>query len=183
MKNIVFIISVLLMVSACSYTKEGHISRSENRESKKLAKQELVKSAVESRMYILKMNRLYTYHGGFVDLVPRNNYIIINGSNAQISLGYLGRQYMGRRVSGINFRGETVKYDLKSNETKGIYNIDLKVKASQGNYLFDVYITIGSDGFCSASVANALLESVRYSGQLVPITEIKNIAPEKGKRL
>jgi hypothetical protein len=172
---------VLLLISACSSVKEGSVSKSERRLERKLAEKEAIQKAVESRRFIIKMTRLYTMRGGAVDLIPRSNYIIINGETAQISLGYYGRQYSFRPISGINFKGETVKYNLKSNDTKGFYNIDMDVK--QGNYLFSIYLTIGADGFCSASVTNSYIESIRYSGNIVPIIETDSPVPEKSRRI
>lgn len=184
MKKIVVVISVFLMISACSSVKEGRVTKLEKKQERKLADKEEVRNAVESRRFVIKMSRLYTMRGTAIDLIPRSNYIIIDGEKAQISLGYSGRQYSFRPISGINFRGETVKYNLKSNETKGFYNIDMEVK--KDNYSFNIYLTIGADGFCSASVTNSYIESIRYSGNLVPLVPIieqKNTVPEKGMRI
>jgi hypothetical protein len=177
MKNILFILSVFLIVTACSTVKEGRVSKLEKKQERKLAEKELVKKAVESRMFVIKMSRLYTLRGLPITLIPKTNYIIINGERAQISLGYSGRQYSSRPISGINFRGETVRYNLKSNTTKGIYYINMEVK--QGNYSFNLNLTIDDDGYCSASVTNPYIESTRYTGNLVPILKRNNIIPEK----
>jgi hypothetical protein len=169
MKKIGFILMICLLVSACSTIKETGISRSEKRESQKLAKQVAVKKAVESRRYIIRMERIYPQGGGFLDLVPKSNFIIVDGGAASISLGYVGRNYGIRPISGINLNGQTVNYKLQSNEEKGVYNVNMEVR--NNNNKFDIYLTIGSDGSCSTSVNNSYIQTARYFGHLVPIPE------------
>ena len=169
MKRITIIIMTFLIVSACSTTKEVRLTNSEKKAARKLAEQVVVKKAVESRRYIIKVERMYMMGGGYVDLVPTANFIIVNGESASISLGYLGRSYGIIPISGINFNGETIKYDLNSDEAKGIYKINIEVKT--GNDKFDLYLTIGSGGGCNVSLNNQYIQSVSYSGSLVPIGE------------
>src|SRR5512133_1872258 len=88
---ILFIIPVLML--SCSTSKETSSARSELRNEKKLTDELLVKNAVESRKYIIKLQRLYSQYGSYFDLVPRANYIIIDGERAVISTAYLGRQF------------------------------------------------------------------------------------------
>ena len=53
-----------------------------------------------------------------VDLVPRANYIIIDGETAVISAAYLGRQYDIRPIAGINMQGRAEEYEavLQNNQ-------------------------------------------------------------------
>jgi hypothetical protein len=169
MKKFVFILMIYLVISSCSTTKETGISRAEKRQSIKIAEQASVKKAVESRRYIIRMDRIYLMSGGFLDLVPKNNYIIVDGGAASISLGYVGRQFGIRPISGINLNGQTIKYELESNEAKGVYNVNMEVRYR--NDKFDLYFTIGSDGYCNVSVINAYIQTVNYYGQLIPINQ------------
>ena len=178
MKKIAFLLCVVFLFSACSSTKELSSTKAENRRLKKLAEQTEIKKAVESRRFIIKVNRLYSSGGGRWDLVPTSNFVIINGEIASISLGYMGRSFASRPISGINFNGHTLNYKMDSNEVKGQYRIQMAVKA--GSDRFDVYLTIGRNGYCSISLNNAYIQSVNYSGTLVPIAESTNI-PLVGK--
>ena len=76
-----------------------------------------------------------------MDMIPTSNFIIVNGEIASISLGYIGRSYSIRQISGINLNGHTLEYKMQNNESKGSYNIQMAVKA--GSDKFDVYLTIG----------------------------------------
>jgi hypothetical protein len=57
MKKVVYIMMISLIFSACSTTKEAGVSRAEKRQSMKIAEQAAVKKAVESRRYIIRMQR------------------------------------------------------------------------------------------------------------------------------
>lgn len=180
MKKIAFLLSVVFILTACYSTKELS-SRAENRKYKKLAEQVEIKKAVESRKFIINVNRLYTPGGGRIELVPRSNFVIINGEIASISLGYVGRTYLSRPISGINLNGHTLDYKMESNETKGIYNIQMAVQ--YGADKFDVYLTIGNEGYCNISLNNPKIQTVSYSGILVPIADSKINSAEKREKL
>lgn len=169
MKKLLFIITTLIAISSCATNKEARSSRIELRKENKLAEQAVVKGAVESRRFIIKLDRLSLSRGGIVDLIPRRNYIIIDGKRVIIRAGYLGRQWDIKPIAGINIIGETINYELTNNAYKGSYKLKMKVK--NGNTSFDVYISIGKNGSCDASLSNLNIDMVRYSGHIVPIKE------------
>src|SRR5512137_1351469 len=102
MKKLFLIIITLIFISSCSTTKEAKSSDSELRIDKKLEEQAVIKKAVESKRFVIKLERLYFLYGGTADLLPSYNYIIIDGNKAIISAAYLGRQYDIKPIAGIN---------------------------------------------------------------------------------
>jgi len=158
MKKLFIFIFLPFLILSCSTSKE---SKSEN--------DELVKYAVESRKYIVKLDRLYASHGARYDLRPRANYIIIDGEQAIISTAYIGRQRDIRPIAGINMKGRAEEYEVISKQSKGSYDIKLKVNGGSNSFL--VYLTVSKNGSCSASVSSLRIDNVRYTGQLVPIPE------------
>lgn len=181
MKKLIYVVIAAAFIYSCTASKETGSSRKEQKLADKLAEQQMVKKAVEARRFIIKMNKLYMAGGSFTDLYPRSNFIIVNGEIASVSLGYVGKTFASRPVSGINFNGQTVKYVMKSDEAKGMYNIEMTVK--KGNSTFDLYLTIGSSGFCTVSLNNANIQTVSYRGNLSPITEVKKGLEERKERL
>jgi hypothetical protein len=179
MKKLSIIIMSLVLMSSCSTTKEAKSSRAELRHEKKVIEQGLVKNAVETRRYIIKLNRLYFNYGGMAELIPRANFIIIDGDRAVISTAYLGRQYDIKPIAGINMRGRAVDYALTNNTSKGSYDIKLKVKNGR-NASFDVYLNVSKDGSCTASLSSLKIDNVRYSGYLVPISDRTNTHLQEG---
>jgi hypothetical protein len=177
MKKLLIIITTLMVMSSCSTTKEAKSSRIETRKEKKLAEMVVVKDAVESRRFIVNLDHLYLSHGGMIDLIPRRNYIIVDGEKAIIRAGYIGRQYDVRPIAGIRMNGEATKYELSTNISKGNYKINMKV--NNGNVSFDVSLTIDKSGSCSASVSNLRLDYVRYTGHVVPIKDKNTDEPKE----
>jgi len=106
------ILAPFLMVSSCTTSRKAGES-GEARKQKKLINQELVREAVESRRFIVKLDRIYLF-GGMLDLIPRTNYIIVDGEKAIISATYFGRQYDIRPIAGINIRGIAKEYEMIS---------------------------------------------------------------------
>jgi hypothetical protein len=167
MKKILILLTALMILISCSTSKVAGPSRDELRKEKKIAQQAEVKRAVEMRRFIIKLDRLYFKNGQIIELMPRTNYIVLDGERAIISAAYIGRQYSFRPISGINMTGRTVEYELKNNISKGIYEIRMKVKNDANS--FDVYVTISDNGSCNASLTNGRTDFSRYSGNLVPI--------------
>ena len=178
MKKLLIIITTLMVISSCVTTKETRFSRSETRKEKKIANQDEVRKAVESKRYIIKLEKLYNTRGGITYLMPRSNYIIVDGERAIISAAYLGRQYDVRGIAALDMLGRAMNYELTSNLSKGMYEV--KMKINNGNTSFDVYLSISKNGTCSASVSNIKIDYIRYSGYIVPIKDTKTITPSPG---
>ena len=172
MKKLFLIITTMVIISSCSTTKEAKSSRIESRNDKKLATQEIIKNAVESRRFIVKLDRLFLTYGGTVQLVPRANYIIVDREKGIISTAYFGRQYAFKPIAAINMFGKTMDYEITNNTAKGAYKIKLKV--ADGGTSFDVYLDISKSGSCSASISSLLINNLSYSGHVVPITKSTN---------
>ncbi len=173
MKKLVYLFTAVLILSACASSKDVKSSRAEARNEKKIVKQEIVKNAVESRRFIVKLNRMYLTYGGIIQLVPRANYIIVDGTKGVISTAYFGRQYNFRPIAGINMIGRTDDYQLTNNTSKGLYRVDMKV--AEGANSFSVNLTISKNGTCNASISSMFINNIRYSGNVVPIgrTEVR----------
>lgn len=182
MKKLSIIIMSIVLMSSCSTTKEAKSSKSEIRSEKKLVEQGMVKNAVETRRYIIKLDRLYLNYGGIADLIPRANFIIIDGERAVISTAYLGRQFDIKPIAGINMRGRAVDYALTNNTSKGSYDIKLTVNNGR-NVSFDVYLNVTKNGFCTASVSSLKIDNIRYSGYLVPISGNTNSKEDPGNSI
>ncbi len=178
MKKILAIFVTIIILSSCATTRESKIERSELRNEKQLAEQAVIKKAVDSRRFIIKLDRMYLSRGGNIDLVPRANYIIIDGDKAIISAAYIGRQYTSRPIAGISMRGKALNYELTNELSKGIY--DIKMEVSNGKNTFDVYLQIGKNGFCSASLSTLKIDYARYSGRIVPIDDQTELQVKNG---
>lgn len=178
MKKLVFILTGLVILTSCATTKVEESSKKEAGNINNVVQNAEIRQAVEMRRFIIKFNRLYTSRGGTIDLIPKSNYIILDGDKVVISAAYVGRQYSYRPIVGIDMVGQAVSFEIKDNTDKGKYEIRMKVKNNTNT--FDVYVTITADGYCDASMNNNKLDYVRYTGSFIPlIPKTEKIDPEK----
>jgi hypothetical protein len=182
MKRLMIIITTGILLSSCATTGETRSAKRENRKEKLAIEQTFIKDAVESRRFLIKLDRLYYSYGGMIDLMPRSNYIIVNGDNAAIRAAYLGRQYAIRPIAGINIRGRAVGYELTNDFSKGMYKIKMEV-TNGPTRSFNVYLSIYKDGSCSASVSSLSIDYLRYSGHVVPLSEKVNNPSQPGNEI
>jgi hypothetical protein len=178
MKKLLTIIITLVVISSCTTTKEAKSSRAELRKEKNLVDQALVKNAVESRRFLIKFDRIYFNYGGMIELIPKANYLIVDRDKAILNTAYLGRQYDIKAVAAIDIRGKAIDYAVTDNLSKGSYEIKMKVK-NNGSSSFDVFIRIGKNGNCTASVSSLKIDNVRYDGYLVPLRDQPNTPPRE----
>ena len=171
LSHLLIIITICVFASSCSTTKEIGLA-----DGKTVIDEAIIKQAVESRRFIVKLDRLYT-SGGMLDLRPRANYIIVDGRQAIINAAYFGRQYDVRPIAGINMRGIATDYELTSKVPRGMYEIKMKV-GSDGSS-FDVYLSIGKNGTANASVNSIRIQNARYRGYVVPLSPDTGIPLQK----
>jgi hypothetical protein len=167
MNKLIFILSGFVILTSCATTKVEETSKNESVEIKNIFQQEQIRQAVESRMFLIKFDRLYISQGGTIDLIPKANYIILNGDKVIIRSAYAGRQYSYRPIKGIDLVGRAVSFEMKNNSTKGSYEIRMKVKNE--NNTFDVYLTVNNDGHCNTSLTSYKIDRVRYTGNFIPL--------------
>jgi Domain of unknown function (DUF4251) len=179
MKRLLIIITTVVLISSCATTNETKPSKLESRKDEIAREQGEITQAVESRRFLIKLDRLYYSHGGAVDLIPRSNYIIIDGNTAVIRAAYLGKQYAIRPIAGINIHGQAIDYQLTKDLPKGTYKIKMQV-TNGPTRSFDVFLRISKNGSCSASVTSLVIDYLNYSGQLVPLKDNINNTSQPG---
>ena len=167
MNKLIFILSGFVILTSCATTKVEETSKNESGRYKNTFQQEQIRQAVEMRRFIVKFDRLYISHGGTIDLIPKANYIILDGDKVIISAAYVGRQYSYRPVKGIDMVGRAVSFEMKNNSTKGSYEI--RIKVTNNINTFDVYLTVNNDGHCNTSLTSYKIDHVRYTGNFIPL--------------
>ncbi len=180
-KSMLTVVVCAGLLSACTATKEAGSSGNISSAERKAAEQMALKKAIEARKYVIRVDKIIPPGGMPVDLVPRHNFVIINGEMASVSLAYVGRSFGIRQITGINFNGRTGNYQMKTNEEKGIYDIHMEVY--RGSDKFDLYLTLGTGGYCSLSINNTYIETVRYNGTLAPLAENPAGSKAPGSRM
>jgi hypothetical protein len=177
MKNLVFVLIAGILLVSCASSNETKSTRAE----KKTAEAEVVKRAVEARKYVIKMDKIFVQGGAMADLVPKTNFFIMNGEIASVSLAYVGRTFYIRPITGINFNGQTTRYERQSNGEKGLYNIHMEIETN-GNK-FDFYLNVGTSGTCDLSVTNPHIQSVSYRGTLIPLIQSEQVSEVQKEKI
>jgi len=182
MKELLLMVSVMMVLTSCaSSNKEESASRKPSPKEDRVVMQAEIKQAVEMRRFLIKFDRLYYATGGQIDLIPKANYIILDGQKVVISAAYMGRQFSNRPIRGIDMVGTAVSYELRNNGEKGLFEIRLKARNEVNT--FDIFLTVHADGYCNASVTSAQIDNARYSGSFIPLkpqkAEEKKTPPEE----
>jgi hypothetical protein len=167
MKIVIFFLTGFVILTSCATSKVEESTKSESGVIINTFLQAQIKQAVEMRRFLIKFDRLYISHGGTIDLIPKSNYLILDGDKVIISAAYVGRQYSYRPVEGIDMIGTAVSFEMKNNTSKGLYEIKMKVKNNKNT--FDVYVTITDSGYCDTSLASYKIDHVRYTGNFIPL--------------
>jgi hypothetical protein len=167
MKKMIVVIVGMIIMTSCASSNLKESAGKESRTEKKIVQLADIKKAVESRRFIIKLEKLYSSRGLMVELIPRSNYIIIDGDKVIISAAYIGRQFGYRPIAGIDMTGTAETFKLKEKPEKGIFEINMKVKNKLNS--FDVIVTISRDGYCSATMNNYKIDYIRYSGSFFPL--------------
>jgi hypothetical protein len=177
MKRILLILTAaaLIVLSGCTSTRKTASSNRESDDIRRKLNEAVVVQAIESQRFIVRLDRFYMGYGGFLDLRPRSNYIIVDGNSAVINAAYMGRQWDVRPIAGINMRGETVRYETVKKVSRGMY--DIKMRVGNGATAFDVYLTVGKNGTANASINGLRIGNARYRGHVVPIGGDRVIVP------
>jgi hypothetical protein len=70
---------------------------------------------------------------------------------------------------------------MTNDSSKDKYEVKIKVK--KGGDSFDVYLTIGKNGICNASLSSIKIDYVRYTGHIVPIKDRIDSTSQKNKMI
>lgn len=108
-----------------------------------------------------------------IDLIGNSNYLRVIGDSVSISLPYFGERQMGggygNNDNGIVFNGIPELYEVKWDDKKQRYQIEMQVR--QRTETFQFYITLFPSLMSDINVNSTHRFSIRYSGQSKPFSE------------
>jgi hypothetical protein len=171
---IFFSLTSLLLLGSCAVSKDAG-----GKDDFSGIEGDLLRNAIESGKFIVKLERIYNYRG-MLELNPSANYIIVDGEKATINAAYMGRQYGFRPVAGINMRGTASEYEITKKENKDQYNIKLRVENEKTS--FDVNLVVTRNGSTSVSISGLRIDNAQYRGFIAPLTDKVDI-PQQGKEI
>ncbi|MBI9061502.1 MAG: DUF4251 domain-containing protein [Marinilabiliaceae bacterium] len=150
------------------------LTRKERREIKKQEQKEYEKNlaaalavGIDSQKWVLEANSLSNKRGSSMPVNSTLNFIALEGDEAFIQLG--SNSGLGANgVGGVSVRARVTKYEVKKNEKKGTYFLQIYTSSAIGS--FDIRMDCNSSGqIATATISGNTSRKVTYSGQLVPI--------------
>ena len=174
MKKALFMGSALMIILSCSITREERYIRVDRRQQEKLSRQVIIKEAVETRRFRIRLTAASAYEEF---IYPEAITFIVDADTLKIEeieyhlLGY----------SRVPISMEIFEYKLTADPDKEGYVIEMRCKNSVslsfGEY---IYLSIKNDGTCRAILHSVPLsqiyynyssESYSHSGQLEPLKQ------------
>lgn len=175
MKHVViFILALSMLVPA--FAQEQELSRKEQKALQKQLKKEqeaeeaaqrsqIVELMVEHRKFVLEAERLTDNRGNSVEVSSMINFVACDSVKGVVQIGsnhYIG----GNGVGGVTVEGPISNYKSAFNEKNGSYSVSFHIRSTIGMY--DVRMSIFSEGRAEASVTSTWPGRLTYSGYLVP---------------
>lgn len=173
MKRILVVI-VAIMMAIPVFSQE--LSKKEQKKLQKELKKEqkaeeatrkalIVGLMVEHRKFVLEANRLQDKRGKTLNVSSMINFIACDSVNGVIQIG--SNSYVGANgVGGITVEGPVSNYEYELNEKNQTYTVSYNVRSPSGMY--DVRMSINSEGRADATISSNWPGRVHYSGYLVP---------------
>jgi hypothetical protein len=175
MKKALFMGSALIIILSCSITREERFIRVDHRQQEKLSRQAMVKEAVETRRFRIKLTAIPAYEER---IYPEAITFIVDADTLKIEEEI---EYNLPGYSRVPISMEIFEYKLTADPDKEGYVIEMRCKSSVnlsfGEY---IYLLIKNDGACRAILHSVPLsqiyfnyssESHSHSGQLEPLKQ------------
>ncbi len=159
-----------------AFTQEQELSAKEQKELQKQLKKEqqadeaatrslMVGLMLEHQRFVLEADRLQDSRGNTVNVSSMINFIACDSVTGVIQIG--SDQYIGGNgFGGVTAEGPIANYKSTFNEKKNTYSISYNLRSTIG--LYDIRMSVNSDGRADASVSSNFPGRLSYSGYLVP---------------
>lgn len=121
---------------------------------------------LEKKTYVLEADYLSNQYGSRIPVTSTLNFIKVDSTESVIQIGSnSGVGYNG--VGGVTAEGNITKYELKTNEKKKTFFIQMTVMTSIGTY--DVHMSVTPNGYANATLSGLRRGRLNYSGSIVPL--------------
>lgn len=173
----IIILSLLYIPAAFTQAEEAvdsktqkQLLKEEKRKQKEMEEAErarLVDLMVNARRFVLEADYLSNQYGDRIAVSSTLNFIIVDSTQGTIQIaspsGIGGPNFMG----GVTADGMITQYDVTKLPKSGGYNIKLLIMTSLGSY--DIFISVSTDGYATATIGGNWGGKLNYHGRLVPL--------------
>ncbi len=141
--------------------------KKKQREMEEAERARLVDLMVNARRFVLEADYLSNQYGDRIVVSSTLNFIIVDSAQGTIQIaspsGIGGPNFMG----GVTADGMITQYEVSKLPKSGGYNIKLLIMTSLGSY--DLFISVTTDGYATATIGGNWGGKLNYHGRLVPL--------------
>jgi hypothetical protein len=141
--------------------------KKKQREIEEAERTRLVDLMVNAQRFVLEADYLSNQYGDRIVVSSTLNFIIVDSTQGTIQIaspsGIGGSNFMG----GVTADGMITQYEVTKLAKSGGYNIKMLIMTSLGSY--DIFISVTSDGYATATIGGNWGGKLNYHGRLVPL--------------
>ncbi len=141
--------------------------KKKQREMEEAERARLVDLMVNTQRFVLEADYLSNQYGDRIVVSSTLNFIIVDSTQGTIQFaspsGMGGPNFMG----GVTADGTITQYEITRLPRSGGYNIKLLIMTSLGTY--DLFISVSTDGYATATIGGNWGGKLNYHGRLVPL--------------
>ncbi len=171
-----FLLAVLLLISATGYSqnygdrKLSRQERKELREAELAANFNFINDVLASRRFVVEADYLENKYGNKVPVSPTINFIMVNATEGVLQTGSNFRVgYNG--VGGVTAEGSIGDFEFSSNMKNLSYTVKFDILTNLGSY--DIIMNIYSDFRVRATISGVTSSKLIYTGKLEPLSQSK----------
>ncbi len=171
-----FLLSVLLLISATAYSQDNRDRKLSREERKELRHAEMaanfnfINDLLASKRFVVEADYLENKYGNKVPVSPMINFIMMNASEGVLQTGSNFRVgYNG--VGGVTAEGTIGDFEFSSNMKSLSYTVKFDILTNLGSY--DIIMNVYSDFRVRATISGVTSSKLIYTGKLEPLAKSK----------
>ena len=121
---------------------------------------------LEGKDFVLEADYLANKIGDRVPVTSSLNFISVDSSVSVLQIGRnTGIGFNG--VGGVTAEGKITRYKLQTDTKRKSFYLSYSVTTAIGSY--DINMSVGADGYASATLSGTTSGQLTYTGYLVPV--------------
>jgi hypothetical protein len=155
-----------LLLTASAFAQTSKEDKRKAEEEQRAARQALLKTVVDSRLYSFFAETANALNGDIHQLGTPYSFVRINQDSMEVDLPYWGNAHaamLGNTDGGIRFRSVVTSYTVKTRK-KGGWFISIVPKDNRTADKMD--LDIDMDGYAILQVTSKFRESISYRGEM-----------------
>jgi hypothetical protein len=156
----------LFLISLNSNSQDFKLTKQDKKEAKRdrqFYEFQVLDSVLQNRSFVLEADWLENQYGNKVPVPSQLNFIMVDSTSAVLQTG--SNSYMGSNgVGGATAEGNITGLKIEKNLKNLTFNLRFSISSTIGMY--DIFMTIGSDGNARATISALTRGKLIYDGRI-----------------